>query len=107
MSMKFFKQALITIYTICKICAPALSQSAGYVTYTGADGFSGSGINFLQSSDGNLWVGSYSNGVSRFNGHAWENWDINHGLEKNNIINLDKSLIFITNIISKEMLMDQ
>ncbi|MEO6758833.1 MAG: histidine kinase [Saprospiraceae bacterium] len=69
------------------LLAPRLfAQVNGTISYTVANGLAnGNFLTFLQDQKGYLWVGSASDGVSRFDGRSWQKWGIQDGLLKNGI----------------------
>lgn len=64
-------------------------QSIGAVIYTAADGLAARNFQtFFQDSRGRLWVGSYGDGVSCFDGETWKKWGTNNGLPNGKIISI-------------------
>ncbi len=82
---RFFLPIFTILFYAVRICA----QSNGTVTYTAADGMAnGNYLSFLQDRQGYLWVGSYNNGISRFDGQHWRKWDSRNGLDNNAVTDL-------------------
>ena len=53
-----------------------------------ADDKPGNIITLMEDSAGNIWAGSWGNGVYRFNGVDWKNFNVSNGLPSNEIMDI-------------------
>lgn len=69
------RPSYLILLFIATFCLRTDAQTCGAVTYNADDGLGANNyMDIFQDSRGILWVGSYSSGVSRFDGKRWENW---------------------------------
>jgi ligand-binding sensor domain-containing protein len=56
-------------------------------TYTTSDGLADNSVwSLFEDKDGNIWIGTYYNGVSKFDGNSWTNYNTSDGLLQNSVL---------------------
>ncbi len=79
----------LVLFFLILSALPASAQSCGAISYNSDNGLAASNyLTVFQDSRGFLWVGSYSGGVSRFDGKHWQNWTTATGMLSNTIGNI-------------------
>ncbi len=74
----------LTLFCIGWFLSPAAAQSCAAIEYTSKDGLPAGGFtSSFQDRDGYLWVNTYANGCTRFDGKKWTRFSITDGLLAN------------------------
>ena len=82
------KKIYCLIFIVCSLCSSVslFSQTPPFYHYTSSDGLASSQVyEMMQDREGYMWFAT-ANGVSRFDGHKFTNFNTKDGLNSNSII---------------------